>query len=142
MNVKRGKSNIARLFQALGVETRLEIVCLLKDQVLCVGVIAAKLGVTQSAVSQHLRILKDAGLVVPERRGYFIHYKLNHDAFADIHKLAEDFLYSNKRNNKCRLSRKGVKICAVKKKSAKRARARKVIRKNALRNKSRNVMET
>jgi DNA-binding transcriptional ArsR family regulator len=42
-----------------------------------VGAIAARLDVTQGAVSQHLRILRDAGLVTAEKRGYFVHYRLN-----------------------------------------------------------------
>lgn len=135
------KSNIARLFHVLGVETRLGIVLLLKDHVLCVGAIAAKLGITQSAVSQHMRILKDAGLVVPYRQGYFIHYRLNHGAFAEIHKLAGDFMCDNKRNNKCRLYRKGLKICAVRMKSTRNAQAPKKIQKSARKVKSENVTE-
>jgi len=38
------------------------------------------LGVTQSAVSQHLRLLKSAKLVKGERRGYRVHYFLNGEA--------------------------------------------------------------
>jgi DNA-binding transcriptional ArsR family regulator len=44
---------------------------------LCVGAMANKLGVTQSAVSQHLRILRQADLVKGERRGTFMHYSIN-----------------------------------------------------------------
>jgi DNA-binding transcriptional ArsR family regulator len=36
-------------------------------------------GVTQSAVSQHLRVLRQAGLVRGERRGHFVHYSLDQD---------------------------------------------------------------
>jgi DNA-binding transcriptional ArsR family regulator len=42
-----------------------------------VGALSARLDVTQGAVSQHLRILRDADLVVAEKRGYFVHYRLN-----------------------------------------------------------------
>ena len=45
------------------------MVQLLKNRVLCVGALSAQLNVTQGAVSQHLRILRDADLVVPEKRG-------------------------------------------------------------------------
>lgn len=44
---------------------------------LCVNALANQLGITQSAVSQHLKILRQAGFVTSERRGYFIHYRLN-----------------------------------------------------------------
>ena len=72
---------LARLFKALSDETRLRLLKLLADRgpegALCVGALAEKLGVTQSAVSQHLAVLRAAGLVVDERRGYFVHYRLN-----------------------------------------------------------------
>ncbi len=44
---------------------------------LCVNALAGQLGITQSAVSQHLKILRQAGFVTSERRGYYIHYRLN-----------------------------------------------------------------
>jgi len=39
--------------------------------------ISDKLDITQGAVSQHLRILRQAKLVVGEKKGYFVHYRLN-----------------------------------------------------------------
>jgi DNA-binding transcriptional ArsR family regulator len=42
-----------------------------------VGALSARIDITQGAISQHLRILRDAGLVVPEKRGYFVHYRVN-----------------------------------------------------------------
>jgi len=68
---------IARICKVLGVEPRVRIVQMLKERVLCVGALAARLGITQGAVSQHLRILRDAGLVDPEKRGYYVHYSVN-----------------------------------------------------------------
>jgi DNA-binding transcriptional ArsR family regulator len=68
---------LARIFKALSVETRVRMIQLLKNRVLCVGALSARLDVTQGAVSQHLRILRDADLVISEKRGYYIHYRLN-----------------------------------------------------------------
>jgi ArsR family transcriptional regulator, arsenate/arsenite/antimonite-responsive transcriptional repressor len=65
---------MARIFQALSAATRVRLLCLLKDRSLSVGEIAARLDVTQGAVSQHLRILREASLVQAERRGYHVHY--------------------------------------------------------------------
>jgi DNA-binding transcriptional ArsR family regulator len=77
---------LARYFKAFGDETRLRLLALLSRQepgrALCVGRLALELGVTDSAVSQHLRILKDLGLVHAERRGYRLHY------FLDLERLA------------------------------------------------------
>jgi DNA-binding transcriptional ArsR family regulator len=68
------------MLQVLAVGTRVRIIQLLKTNALCVGALSARLDVTQGAVSQHLRILREAGLVVPEKRGYYVHYRLNNKA--------------------------------------------------------------
>ena len=68
---------LAQLFKVLSVPTRVRIVQLLRREVLCVGSLSRRLGVSQSAVSQHLRILRNARLVKAERRGYFMHYRLD-----------------------------------------------------------------
>ncbi|MFC2023967.1 ArsR/SmtB family transcription factor [Chloroflexota bacterium] len=66
------------LFRALGVDTRLRIIELLKDHgPLGVKKIAESVGVTPSAVSQHLRILKHAHLVQSERKGCCIPYSVD-----------------------------------------------------------------
>ena len=74
----------AALFGVLADPTRLKLLKLLSRQqepnALCVNALACRLGVTQSAVSQHLRVLKSAGLVKGERRGYRIHYFINQGA--------------------------------------------------------------
>jgi DNA-binding transcriptional ArsR family regulator len=70
----------ADLFKILSVDKRIEIIELLKKKPMSVNSLADKLGVTQSAVSQHLRVLKSAGLVADERQGYWIFYSLNFDA--------------------------------------------------------------
>ena len=70
---------VAELFKVLSVDKRIEIIELLKIVPMSVNSIAESLGVTQSAVSQHLRVLKAAGLVRDERHGYWIYYSLNRD---------------------------------------------------------------
>ena len=67
----------ADLFKILSVDKRIEIIELLKKEPMSVNALAEALGVTQSAVSQHLRVLKGTGLVKDERQGYWIHYSLN-----------------------------------------------------------------
>jgi DNA-binding transcriptional ArsR family regulator len=73
---------LARLLKVLSVETRVRIVQLLKGRALCVNALASRLDVTQGAVSQHLRIMREAGLVIDEKRGYFVHYRLNEKTLA------------------------------------------------------------
>lgn len=84
--------HLARILKVLSVGTRVRIIQLLKGRPLCVGSLAARLDVTQGAVSQHLRILRDAGLVAAEKRGYFVHYRLNGRALAKCRALLEDLL--------------------------------------------------
>jgi len=70
---------IVRLFKALSDPTRVQIVTHLAAGDLCVGALARRLGVTHSAVSQHLRILREAGLVNGDKRGYWVHYSLDRE---------------------------------------------------------------
>lgn len=70
----------AELFKILSVDKRIEIIELLKKEPTSVNAMAGALGITQSAVSQHLRVLKAAGLVRDERQGYWIYYSLNREA--------------------------------------------------------------
>lgn len=69
----------AELFKLLSVDKRIEIIECLKKSNMNVNTLAENLGVTQSAVSQHLRVLKAAGLVKDERKGYWIYYALNRE---------------------------------------------------------------
>ncbi|NEX13087.1 MAG: transcriptional regulator [Prosthecochloris sp.] len=68
---------IARMFKVLSVETRVQMIELLRDRSLCVNALAKSLGITPAAVSQHLRILRDAEMVIDDKRGYYVHYRLN-----------------------------------------------------------------
>lgn len=73
---------LARWLKVLSVGTRLRIIQLLNGRALCVNALAHRLDITQSAVSQHLRILREADLVVDEKRGYYVHYRLNEETFS------------------------------------------------------------
>jgi len=72
--------NPYEMFKVLGVETRLKIIKLLKSRgTMYSKEIAKELGLTQAAVSQHLKVLRLAGLVKNERRGYWIPYKIDEE---------------------------------------------------------------
>ena len=69
------------VFKALSVDTRLKIIELLKLRgPLGVTTIAEELKVTPSAISQHLRVLRQAGLVDRERKGYWVPYSIDEEA--------------------------------------------------------------
>jgi len=73
---------LTEVFKALSDPTRLRLVKLLGDHegALCVNALARRLDVSQSAVSQHLRVLRQTGLVKSERRGSSVHYLLDQDS--------------------------------------------------------------
>lgn len=76
---------MADVFKALGDPTRLKIVKMLAsnpERKLCVGALARKIGISQPAVSQHLKVLKSVGLVEPNRAGYHVHYAINTEMLA------------------------------------------------------------
>jgi DNA-binding transcriptional ArsR family regulator len=90
---------LSELFKALSDPTRLGLVKLLSDHkgALCVNALARRLNVTQSAVSQHLRVLRQADLVKGERRGSSVHYSLDQDRLEQyktriLETLGEDFV--------------------------------------------------
>ncbi len=71
--------NIAELFKAFGDPTRVQILSLLRQRELCVGDIAEGVGLSQSAISHQLRILKQMHLIKYRREGKNMVYALADD---------------------------------------------------------------
>ncbi len=70
----------SKYLKAIADPTRLKIIELLNsNKQLCVNAIARRLNLTQSAISQHLRILRQLNLVNGNKMGYHIHYQINND---------------------------------------------------------------
>lgn len=69
---------VSEMFKVLAVETRVKILDILKAQgPQGAKEIARQLGITAAAASQHLKILKQSGLVRSERKGYWIPYSID-----------------------------------------------------------------
>ncbi len=71
---------MADVFKALGDPTRLRIIRLLvtnPSDTLNVSDLADRLGMTQPAVSQHIKVLKNVGILVPNKQGYHVFYHVN-----------------------------------------------------------------
>ena len=81
--------DILPTLKALADETRFRIINLLLTHDLCVGALANQLNISKAAVSQHLQILRKAGLARGEKRGYWTHYSIDKSA---IHRIAEDLI--------------------------------------------------
>jgi len=76
----------------LSVKTRIRILELLKSQTLCVNDLARDLEITAAAVSQHLRILRDADIVIAEKKGYYVYYRVNMKTLAKWSMVTIDLL--------------------------------------------------
>lgn len=73
-----------KLFKALADENRFKIIDLLLCNNLCVGALARVLNISKPAVSQHLKILREAGLVRGEKIGYWTHYRVETESFQQL----------------------------------------------------------
>ncbi len=100
---------LSEIFKALSDPTRLKLVKLLSQRSteitlnncnpdtcqgkagpLCVNALVNRLGGTQSAISQHLRVLRQAGIIRGERKGSFIHYSINQDNLDEFKTMLRD----------------------------------------------------
>ena len=101
------------MFKVLAVTPRVRIIQSLKHRFLCVGVLAKMLGITLAAVSQHLQMLKEAGLVKAEKRGYFMHYQLNHETISPWKEDLEGFFTLPAELEPCNFIKPGGKPCVT-----------------------------
>lgn len=90
---------MAEFFKALGEPNRLKIIKMLNLNAanggLCVGTLAERLGISQPAVSQHLKVLKYVGIVDPTRDGVRVHYAVNREVLSS---------FRNRMDELCRLA--------------------------------------
>jgi DNA-binding transcriptional ArsR family regulator len=69
-------AHVAELFRAFSDTSRVRIVSVLVKQKMNVGALAKAVGISESAVSHHLRSLRQMGLVVAQRDGKEVHYSI------------------------------------------------------------------
>ena len=82
----------AALLRLLGNEKRLMVLCQLADEELSVGELQRRVGLSQSALSQHLALLREEGVVSNRRASQTIYYRIaDHSALRIIETLAELF---------------------------------------------------
>lgn len=81
------KQNLLTFTKTVGDSTRLKILNHLKKEC-CVGELWKKLDLPQNLVSHHLKVLRDAKLIISEKRGLKVVYRLNKDSLAkNLHQL-------------------------------------------------------
>jgi DNA-binding transcriptional ArsR family regulator len=81
---------LAGTFKSLSVEARIRIVQVLKRRAMCVTELTSQLGITPSATSQHLRVLRDARLVKFQKRGFNVYYSLDVQNTDRMHKTVSE----------------------------------------------------
>lgn len=77
-------THVARWFHALSDETRVQIVEMLSHKERCVCELEQVLGIAQSRLSFHLKVLKDAGLLADRREGRWMYYNLQRETLDQI----------------------------------------------------------
>ncbi|HSQ89828.1 winged helix-turn-helix domain-containing protein [Romboutsia sp.] len=73
--------NLSKIFKALSDETRLNILILISKRNICQKGISKYLGISDSAVSQHVKVLKEAQIIYGYKEGYYVLYHINKDIF-------------------------------------------------------------
>ena len=77
---------LAGIFKLLSVAARVRIVQALKRRAMCVTELTSQLGISQQATSQHLRVLRDAGIIWFQKRGFHVYYSLDKRNMALMYK--------------------------------------------------------
>ena len=72
---------LIKIFKALSDETRLKILMIISSKVICQKGISKYLQISDSAVSQHIKILKEANILTGYKEGYYVFYRINEDVF-------------------------------------------------------------
>ena len=88
----------SNLLKAISHPKRLEIIQLLREQELCVNEILEMLGLPQANLSQHLKVLRNAGVVNTRKEGKQIYYKLAHTKFVKASDLLREVLIKRHKN--------------------------------------------
>jgi len=74
------------LFKTLADENRLKMLEMLQKGNMCLGALANGLKISRAAISQHMRLLKSAGLVSSTKKGPFVHYCLEEKNISTMEK--------------------------------------------------------
>jgi len=104
------------VLRALADETRFNIVKLLLAHDFCVRALAKRLTISEAAVSQHLQVLRKAGVVKGEKRGYFTHYRVENEALENVSMYLQEMIKTNNAfQDQCKHNRMQHRVKAIQK---------------------------
>lgn len=107
-------AELIEILKSLSDETRYNLVRLLLSHDYCVGALAKKMNISESAVSQHLKVLRNAGIVKGDKRGYFTHYYVDRDFLKEAAKEIIELSEVPQINSECHKSRSKNHLCCRK----------------------------
>jgi DNA-binding transcriptional ArsR family regulator len=84
--------DLLKLLRSAGDPTRLQVLQLLAQHPRSTREIAGLIGLTEAAISKHLKLLQDAGWVTPERHSYYVYYRLVRASLTDLSHGLEQML--------------------------------------------------
>lgn len=102
MSAKAAKqlTDVVMVFHALSDETRLSLLEQLKEGEQCVCDLTEAFKTGQSRLSFHLRVLKEAGLVLDRREGRWVYYSLNREAIEEVQEVLLSLKQPSPRSSK------------------------------------------
>lgn len=95
-----------QIFKALGDETRLKILIILSKKKICAKALSKHLNISEAAVSQHIKVLKDAGIIVGVKIGYYVHYDIQEPILLKL----VDFIENMKDDHTMEVCKLGINI--------------------------------
>jgi ArsR family transcriptional regulator, virulence genes transcriptional regulator len=84
ISFNRNVDQAAKLLSTMGNARRLQIICILLNSEIAVGALAERIGLSQSALSQHLAKLRKLNLVTARRDAQHLYYSLNSEAAVKV----------------------------------------------------------
>ncbi len=88
--------DLADLFKLFGDTSRIRILCMLQEGECCVGDLAGRLSMTESAVSHQLKVLKMSKLIKNRREGKQMFYSLADDHVSTILSMGREHILEEK----------------------------------------------
>ena len=92
-NLPASWTQFARFFSALGDTYRQKILLIFEPgEELCVNEIANLFDLSRPAISHHLKVMRDADILLSEKRGKEVYYRVNYAYCAEVFQLAHQFV--------------------------------------------------
>ncbi|TCK98817.1 ArsR family transcriptional regulator [Natranaerovirga hydrolytica] len=76
--------DIIKIIKALGDETRIKILMILSKRRMCAKGLSRHLDVSEAAICQHIKVLKNANIIVGQKISYYVHYEIQEKRLNEV----------------------------------------------------------